>query len=168
MWFIVDGGTFNSNRTFFSGDLYRSTGPSYTGAFNPAAVARTKVGTASFEFAPGGQSANFTWTIGSQTRTRSIQRLPYGNAPANWGIDRTDLWWNPAESGWGLTLAQHGNNTVAAWYTYAPSGRPLFLYMSGVQAQSAEAFTGLLYTTTGTPYTATYDPAQFRITRWDP
>jgi hypothetical protein len=69
--------------------------------------------------------------------------LPYGNAPANWGIDRTDLWWNPAESGWGLTLAQHGNNTVAAWYTYAPSGRPLFLYMSGVQAQSADAFTGL-------------------------
>jgi len=165
IWFSIDGGTFNSDRTFFSGDLYRTTGPSFDGAFNPAAVTRTKVGTASFQFAPGGQSANFTWTVGSLTRTRPIQRLPFGSAPTNWPVDRTDLWWNPAESGWGLSLAQHGNNTVAAWYTYAPSGRPLFLYMSGVQAQSSDAFTGTLYTTTGTPYTtATYDPAQFRPT----
>ena len=165
IWFSIDGGTFNSNRTFFSGDLYRTTGPSFDGAFNPAAVTRTKVGTASFQFAPGGQSANFTWTIGSLTRTRPIQRLSFGSAPTNWPVDRTDLWWNPAESGWGLSLAQHGNNTVAAWYTYAPSGRPLFLYMSGVQAQSSDAFTGTLYTTTGTPYTTgTYDPAQFRPT----
>jgi hypothetical protein len=164
-WFGVQGGTFNSSRTFFSGDLYRATGPSYTGAFNPAAVSSTKVGTASFEFASGGQSANFTWTVGSVTRSRQIQRLPFGSAPANWPIDRTDMWWNPAENGWGLTLAQHGNNTFAAWFTYGPSGRPLPLFMSGVQAQSSDAFTGTLYTTTGTPYNAaTYDPAQFRAT----
>jgi hypothetical protein len=166
MWFSVDGGTFNSNHTFFSGDLYRSTGPSFDGPFNPAAVTRTKVGNATFDFSPGGQTANFTWTVGSLTRSRLIQRLPFGNAAPNWGIDRTDLWWNPAESGWGLTLAQHGNNVVAAWFTYAPSGRPLFIYMPGVQAQSADAFTGTLYTTTGTSYTAaTYDPTQFRGTQ---
>ena len=109
LWFTVPGGTFNANRTVFTGDLYRTTGPSYdVGFFDPAAVARTKVGTATFQFTPGG-TANFTWTIGSVTRTKQIQRLPFGSAPANWGIDRTDLWWNPAESGWGLTLAPHGN-----------------------------------------------------------
>ena len=70
IWFSIDGGTFNSDRTLFSGDLYRTTGPSFDGAFNPSAVTRTKVGTASFQFAPGGQSANFTWTVGSLTRTR--------------------------------------------------------------------------------------------------
>src|SRR5258706_12609950 len=140
IWFSVDGGTFSSNRTFFSGDLYRATGPSFEGAFNPAAVVRTKVGTATFEFAPGGGAANFTWTVGSVTRGRQIQRLPFGSAPANWGIARTDLWWNPAESGWGLTIAQHGNNAVAAWFTYAPSRRPLFLYMNCVQRQPADTF----------------------------
>lgn len=165
LWFTVPGGTFNSNRTFFSGDLYRSTGPSWAGAFDPAAVVRTKVGTASFQFAPGSGSATFTWTVGSVTRSRQIQRLPFGSAPANWGIDRTDLWWNPAESGWGLTLAQHGNNVFGAWFTYGPSGQPTFIVMPGVQAQSADAFTGTLYTTTGPAYNAaTFDPAQVRVT----
>lgn len=165
IWFTVPGGTFNSNRTFFSGDLYRSTGPSWAGAFDPGAVARTRVGTASFEFTPGSGVATFTWTVGSVTRSRQIQRLPFGSAPTNWGIDRTDLWWNPAESGWGLTLAQHGNNVFGAWFTYGPTGRPLFIVMPGVQAQSADAFTGTLYTTTGPAYNAaTFDPAQVRVT----
>src|SRR5512134_4004031 len=62
LWFTVPGGSFNSNRTFFSGDVYRTTGPSYAGAFDPAAVATTKVGTATFQFAPGTGTANFTWT----------------------------------------------------------------------------------------------------------
>ena len=164
LWFTVPGGTFNANRTVFTGDLYRTTGPSFAGPFDPAAVARTKVGTASFQFTPGG-SASFTWTIGSTTRSRQIQRLSFGSAPANWGIDRTDLWWNPAESGWGLTLAQHGNNVFGAWFTYAPSGRPLFVVMPGVQQQSADSFTGTLYTTTGPAYhAATFDPAQVSVT----
>ncbi|MEP7067678.1 MAG: hypothetical protein ABI789_00495 [Usitatibacter sp.] len=168
MWFTVPGGTFNANRTFFSGDLYRTTGPSYTGAFDPNAVTTTKVGTASFDFtsASGPQgSAVFSWTIGSAGRTKQIQRLPFGNAAANWGIDHTDLWWNPAESGWGLTLAQHGNNVFGAWFTYGPSGHPLFIVMPGVTMTSADSFTGALYTTTGPSYTsATFDPALVRTT----
>jgi hypothetical protein len=160
LWFTVPGGTFNSNRTAFTGDLYRTTGPSYTGPFNPAAVSRMKVGTASFQFTPGGP-ANFTWTIGSTTRTKQIQRLPFGSAPTNWGIDRTDLWWNPAESGWGLTLAQHGNNMFGAWFTYDQTGRPLFMVMPGVEQRSANEVAGTLYTTTGPSYTSpTFDPAQ--------
>jgi hypothetical protein len=164
LWYSVSGGTFNASRTAFTGDLYRSTGPSYTGSFDPAAVARTKVGTVSFEFTPGG-SATFTWTVGSVTRSRQIQRYPFGNAPANSGIDRTDMWWNPAESGWGLTIAQHGNNYFASWFTYAQSGRPLFIYMPGVQEQTVDSFTGTLYTTTGPAYNAaTFDPAQVHAT----
>src|SRR4029453_19181708 len=43
MWFTVPGGTFNADRTFFSGDLYRSTGPYWgASAFDPVAVVRTK------------------------------------------------------------------------------------------------------------------------------
>ena len=56
LWFSVSGGTFNASRTTFTGDLYRSTGPSYTGTFDPAAVARTRVGTATFQFTPGGSA----------------------------------------------------------------------------------------------------------------
>ncbi len=165
LWFVVPGGTFNANRTYFSGDVYRATGPSYASAtFDPAAVSRTKVGTASFDFAAPGAApgtAVFSYSVGSGPRSKRIERLPFGNAPAVWGLDRTDLWWNAAESGWGLSLAQHGNNVFGAWYTYAPSGRPLFIVMPGVTMTSPTEFTGTLYATTGPAYTAaTFDPAQ--------
>ena len=33
----------------------------------------------------------------------------------------TDMWWNPSESGWGISFAQHASNQVfAVWYTYDP------------------------------------------------
>jgi YVTN family beta-propeller protein len=33
------------------------------------------------------------------------------------------LWWNPAERGWGLQLAQRRNTVFAAWFTYDASGK---------------------------------------------
>ena len=40
--------------------------------------------------------------------------------------DYTDLWWNPNESGWGLTITQHpSTNIFAAWYVYGSDGKTL-------------------------------------------
>ncbi len=36
----------------------------------------------------------------------------------------SDLWWNPNESGWGLSLSHHGDSLFAVWYTYGPDNRP--------------------------------------------
>ena len=169
MWFTVPGGTFNSTRTFFSGDLYRTTGPSFTGTFDPNAVTTTKVGSASFDFSQAsgaGGSAVLSWTIGSASRSVRIQRQGFGNAPPSWGTDYTDLWWNSAESGWGFSLAEHGNQFFGVWYTYAPSGHPLFIVLPGVQQISADTYSGALFTTTGPAYNAaTFDPAQVRVTQ---
>jgi hypothetical protein len=31
----------------------------------------------------------------------------------------TDLWWNPSESGWGVSIVQHASNKMfAVWFTY--------------------------------------------------
>ena len=169
LWFVIPGGIFTSNRRFFTGDVYRTTGPSYAVAFDPSAVTSTKAGSASFDFAPPGAtagSATFTWTIGSVTHTRQIQRQPFGSAPPDWGNDYTDIWWTPSESGWGLSLAQHGNNVFGVWYTYAPSGHPLFVALSGVTFTAPDTFSGALYTTTGPAYTnATFDPSQVHATQ---
>jgi hypothetical protein len=168
MWFVIPGGTLSANRTLFTGDIYQTQGPSYAGPFNPNNVVVTKVGTASIDFAPQGLVAGaalFTWTIGSATRTRQIERQQYGNAPAQWASDFTDIWYNPAESGWGLTLAQHGNNVFGVWFTYAPSGQPLFVVMPGVTFSGPSRFSGALYTTTGPAYTSTtFDPLKVVVT----
>jgi hypothetical protein len=168
LWFTVPGGAFSSNRRFFTGDLYRATGSSFAGTFDPAAVTVMKVGSATFDFAPGAATAGtatFSWTIGSVTRTRQIQRQPFGDASADWGHDHTDIWWNAAESGWGLTVAQHGNDLFGAWFTYGPSGHPLFVVLPGVAATAADTYVGTLYTTTGPAYTgAIFDPTQVHVT----
>ncbi len=39
------------------------------------------------------------------------------------------LWWNPAETGWGVNLAHQGDRIYLTWYTYDASGKPVWLAM---------------------------------------
>ena len=153
-WFTIPGGTFSNGKRNFSGDIYQTTGPAYTQPFVASQVTATKVGSASLDFAPAGQpagKASFSYTIGTVSQTKLIERQPFGNAVPDWGNDLTDIWWNAIESGWGLTLAQHGNNVFGVWFTYGLDGKPLWLTIPGVSFTSATAFNGSLYSVTG-PY----------------
>jgi hypothetical protein len=63
---------------------------------------------------------------------------------------QTALWWNPAESGWGLNLNHQGNILFGTLYTYDAAGAPLWLMMSnGAMQSDGASFTGDLYRTTG-------------------
>jgi hypothetical protein len=167
-WWVIPGGTFSQNRRIFQGDVYATSGPPYTSSlFNPADVAVVKVGTASFDFAPASLSAGtilFSYTIGAVSRTKQLQRQPFGNAAANWGSDWTDLWFNHAESGWGLSLSQHGNNVFAVWYTYDAARNPTWFVIPG-GAFSSSSFSGKVYQTVGPPIgAAVFDPSKVVVT----
>jgi hypothetical protein len=168
VWFVIPGGTFTQGKRLFQGDIYQTTGPSNAApSFDASLVTRRVVGTASFDFAPPGLAAGtalFTYSMGGATQTKQIYRQPFGNAAPRWGTDLTDIWWNAAESGWGLTLAQHGNNVFGVWFTYDTDGEPLWVVMPGVTFSSATAFSGELYTTTGPHFAATPFDAN-RVTR---
>lgn len=168
VWYVIPGGTFSSDFRYFDAEVYRTTGPPLAGPFDPNRVTRALVGTVRMDLAPAGLPEGrllFTYTIGGITQTKEIQRQPFGNAMPRWGTDFTDIWWNANESGWGLTLAQHGDNVFGVWYTYGADGQPLFLVMPGVTFNGATSFTGTLYTTRG-PYFATqpFDPARVVVT----
>jgi hypothetical protein len=73
----------------------------------------------------------------------------------------TDMWWNPAESGWGVSFAQHaGSNQVfAVWYTYDPrevgasgQNKPLWIVMPGGTWTSPTTLTGTVYVAKGVPF----------------
>lgn len=71
----------------------------------------------------------------------------------------TDLWWNPSESGWGLTFTQHpSNQAFAIWYTYDPRSpdggnfKPLWIVMSGGTWTSPTSITGPVYVLHGVPF----------------
>jgi hypothetical protein len=163
VWYTIPGGVFSEGRRILQGDVYGTKGPPYTSAiFNSSLVTATKVGNAAFDFTPPGLAAGtvlLTYTINGVSQTKQIQRGAFGNAAPNWGTDRTDLWFNPDESGWGLSLANHGNNIFGVWYSYDTDGEPLWFVLPGGAFTGVNAFSGSLYRTTG-PYfgNATFDP----------
>jgi hypothetical protein len=76
--------------------------------------------------------------------------------------DYTDMWWNPNESGWGVSFMQNasGNQAYATWYTYDPretdaatqQHKPLWIVMTGGTWTSPTSITGRAYVLNGTPY----------------
>ena len=85
----------------------------------------------------------------------------------------TDMWWNAAESGWGVSFAQHAgtHQVFAVWYTYDPreesAGRnkPLWIVMPGGRWTTATTFAGDLYAATGPDPRGAFNPQLVTRTR---
>ena len=61
----------------------------------------------------------------------------------------TDLWWNAAESGWGVNLIHQGDVIFATWFTYDADRGGLWLVMDAARLQPDGSYTGTIYRTTG-------------------
>ncbi len=61
----------------------------------------------------------------------------------------TALWWNAAESGWGLNISHQGNTLFGTLYNYAPDGTPIWYSMSEGVKQADGSYVGQLASTTG-------------------
>ena len=76
--------------------------------------------------------------------------------------DYTDMWWNPSEPGWGLSIVQHASNKVfVAWYAYDRNGQPQWMVVPDAVWRSAYAFEGTLYRTSGPSSEAAYEASKF-------
>lgn len=65
----------------------------------------------------------------------------------------SDLWWNPAQSGAGITITQHASGQVfLVWYRYDGNGDPVWQVVPGAAWSDARTFTGTLYETRGPAY----------------
>lgn len=73
--------------------------------------------------------------------------------------DASDLWWNPAESGWGVNIAHQADTLFATIFVYAPSGEAKW-YVASDMARTAgtSIFTGPLYETRGPTFTGNFNP----------
>lgn len=75
----------------------------------------------------------------------------------------TDLWWNPAESGWGLSVTHHSTGVAfLAWYVYDGAGNPKW-YVASACRISARACTDTLYEATGPAFPGTFNPSQVKL-----
>ena len=57
----------------------------------------------------------------------------------SFSTDNSDLWWVPAESGWGMQLVQRGSVIFATMFVYDPTGTPIW-YTATLNPQ-AQPFT---------------------------
>ena len=64
----------------------------------------------------------------------------------------SDMWFNPSESGWGVTIADHDTQLFAVWYAYDTDGSPTwFTGPGGTFNANRTFFSGDVYRSTG-PY----------------
>ena len=74
--------------------------------------------------------------------------------------DYSGLWWNPNESGWGLSLHQSPTHAIfGAWFVYNAGGEPEWYTLQGGQWLDATTWRGSIYRTTGPSFAGPdYDP----------
>ncbi len=76
----------------------------------------------------------------------------------------SDLWWTPAESGWGVTVTQEKTTLFLTFFVYGTESRPT--WVTGTLAKTGQAASGLpvfggdLVATTGPFYGSSFDPGQ--------
>lgn len=68
-------------------------------------------------------------------------------------VDYTDMWYIPAESGWGLNLTQQSNLVFVTMFVYGSDNTPRW-YVAQVESSNGSNFTGTLYKTTGSYFGA--------------
>ncbi|MGE0862106.1 MAG: hypothetical protein AB7P42_23530 [Gammaproteobacteria bacterium] len=72
----------------------------------------------------------------------------------------TDLWWDPAESGWGLSITHHPSNIIfAVWFVYGADGKPTWYFMSDARQADYTSYAGAVYKTTGPFFGGPFNPA---------
>jgi hypothetical protein len=105
---------------------------------------------------------DFVYRGGISDRACDIQVQTYEGTNPSRGLSAADnttgLWWNSAESGWGLSLTQQGTAIFGALFNYAPDGSPMWLVMSDGRRQPDGTFQGSLYRTTGPAFSASPFP----------
>ena len=65
--------------------------------------------------------------------------------------DFTDLWWNPAESGWGISIFTKREKLFAAWFVYDAAGNPTWYTLQLGTWQNPDKYSGRIFATRAGP-----------------
>ena len=151
-----------------SGTLYEVNGPRFFNQpFDPSTVKVTPVGSLSVAFGDA-NNATMSYQVGNLLRTLPISRQVFRGGFTPPAINYTDLWWNSAESGWGLAVTQQFDVMFLAWFAYENTTRPVWYVASNcIVYVGGNGCSGTLYVTEGPPgppSSSTFDPSRVDLT----
>jgi hypothetical protein len=73
---------------------------------------------------------------------------PYLSTAAS-SANATGLWWDPADPGWGVSLAHQGDTIFGVLFVHGEDGRPTWLVAPAMQSLGGGVFSGSAYRVTG-------------------
>ena len=81
--------------------------------------------------------------------------------------DYTDIWFNPLQRGYGFNIVESDDGTGApflfvTFFIYGPSGAPTW-YTAQLRWDRVDAFTGIVYATTGTFFATPWNVGNFSV-----
>lgn len=166
-WFVMSNAELTAPGTF-KGRIYVTNGPAFSAVpFDPSKVTRTDVGEGTFTFASV-KKGTFEYTVNGVHQVKEMSRYEFGDViPECTGggempavVNYQDLWWNPSESGWGLTIAHQGDVMFVAWFTYDAKGNGQWLMMPDLRRVGlSDTFRGTIYRARGNVFSAVpWDP----------
>ena len=89
-----------------------------------------------------GDRATTQFTVGTAPVPGQFERAP--------AVNYTDLWWNPEESGWGLSIVQGPTNLIfATWFVYDTVGNPTWYTLQPGNWIGGKNYSGPIYKTSG-------------------
>ncbi len=163
MWVMMTGLLQADGRTY-AGDLYRVSGPAFNAQpFIPITEAnRVNVGTMALTFSSA-RTATLSYTYQGAAVTKDIVPQVFGTEAASCSATTgsraaltnfQDMWWNPAESGWGVNIVHQNSTLFATLMTYDLTGNDLWLVMAAGLQQSDGSYLGDLYQVSGPAFNA--------------
>jgi hypothetical protein len=171
LWLVMPNAAKTAANTY-TGTLYRTTGPPFSGTWNTNLVNPQSAGTATFTFTDG-NTGSFAYTVNGFSQTKSIVRealydgqpMPVCSEGATPGSNYQGLWWNPNESGWGVNLTHQADTLFATWFTYDANGKGLWLVMSNGAKTAPGSYTGALFRTTGSAFNVPFNKDSLTVTQ---
>lgn len=80
-------------------------------------------------------------------------------------VDYSDHWWNPQESGWGMSIVQHPSGQVlVVWFVYNSAGVPTWYVIPAGRWETSARYAGTVYKATGPFFGSSFDPSQVNVT----
>ena len=156
MWLFMSNATRTSANTY-AGEIFRTTGSAFN-AYDPSKLAVTSQGTGTLTFTDANHGT-FQYRVGSVSQTKQIKRFTFGTVPTcdqtgATATNFTDLWGLATEGGWGVNVVQQDNLVFLSWFTYDAAGKGQWFFGSSLARTTDNTFSGTLFQTTGSPFSA--------------
>ncbi len=157
-WYTASDCRFAGNQC--TSRLEETSGSPCAVPFSPGQVTRKDVGTLTLDFSSSA-IANMSFDIGGVKRSVAIERFIFA-AGATPVTDYSGVWWNPNESGNGVSITHLANTIFVAWYAFDTVGKPTW-YVLTCNTGGSTSCSETLYSANGPALGPTFDISRVQL-----